>query len=108
MNTGALVNETVAQWPTAFDEQRTYVHLDDAFDSRKEISFETVGGSVVRFKVGDKKKKLEYYCDGAYRKEIKSLAYKGGQLTDQDAELIGGGSLPVKSKDAILYQLHFL
>ncbi|CAD7929592.1 unnamed protein product [Amoebophrya sp. A120] len=48
---GMLVSEKVGQWPTAFDPTRTYVHVEQAFSPKPELSFSYTSGEDVTLRI---------------------------------------------------------
>mmetsp|Transcript_87983 Transcript_87983/g.137886 ORF Transcript_87983/g.137886 Transcript_87983/m.137886 type:complete len:669 (-) Transcript_87983:122-2128(-) len=115
MGCGALVAERQKKWPSSFDFNIDYLHMDDLFQHGAPVEYENSDGDMVKLAAAEELGKLQFHLNGELKREISALRYdpNSGRLADQDNSPLGStvdskGVIPLKDRDRILYLLDWL
>lgn len=115
MGCGALVADRQKNWPTTFDFDASYLHLDELFQHGAAVEYENNEGDIVRLATGTTPGELDFQLNGAPKGVVTELKFDAasGRLLRQDGEPLGSSVdsrsiIPLKERDRVLYLLSYL
>jgi hypothetical protein len=115
MGCGALVADRQKNWPTTFDFDASYLHLDELFQHGAPVEYENNDGDVVRLGPGTEPGELDFQLNGAAKGVATELRFDAasGRLVRQNDEPLGSSVdsrsvVPLKDRDRVLYLLRYL
>lgn len=113
MGCGAAVSERQNKWPTTFDYSKSYLHVDELWQSNSPVEYENSDGDQVKLIPETGKLLLE--LNGVAKGEVTELRYDppSGQLLQQEALPLGSSLdsrsiIPLKDRDRVVYLLRWL
>jgi len=115
MGCGALVADRQKHWPTSFDFNKNYLHLDELFLHNAPVEYENCDGDAVMLCPSKTPGVMEFHLNGELKSEVTELSFEAssGRLSIQDDIPVGSsidsrGVVPLKDRDRVIFLLTWL